>query len=236
MEVDQDWVPSEPDTSLYIRPFAIALDAHLGVHVAHTYLFCIITCPVGCYYPEGLNPVKIAVEPREVRAVRGGTGFAKCGGNYAASLHASDKALKKGFSQVLWLDGVEQKYIEEVGSMNVMFKIAGKVVTPALLGSVLPGITRKSCIELLKEMCCKVEERLLSVDELEDAMKTGALKEAWGCGTAAVISPIGELRINGTSFTVADGGIGKLSQKLYDTLTDIQWGKAPDTHQWTCKV
>ena len=196
----------------------------------------VIASPVGAYYAEGLNPVKIMIETEDVRAVRGGTGYTKCGGNYAASMRAGDRAAAEGYSQVLWLDGVERKYIEEVGAMNVMFLIGDTVVTPKLTGSILPGITRKSCIELLKEMGCKVEERLLSVDELEKAMQDGTLKEAWGCGTAAVISPIGELRINGTSFQVADGGIGKLSQKLYDTLTSIQWGIAPDTHEWTCRV
>lgn len=234
--LEKDWVPSLPGTSLYLRPFLFGNDETLGVHTIHNAKFLIIASPVGAYYAEGLNPVKIMIETEDVRAVRGGTGYTKCGGNYAASMRAGDKAAAEGYSQVLWLDGVERKYIEEVGAMNVMFLINDTVVTPKLTGSILPGITRKSCIELLKEMGWKVEERLLSVDELEDAMKTGALKEAWGCGTAAVISPIGELRINGTSFQVADGGIGKLSQKLYDTLTDIQWGKAPDAHQWTCKV
>lgn len=237
VEVDQDWVPSEPDTSLYIRPFAIALDAHLGVHVAHTYLFCIITCPVGCYYPEGLNPVKIAVEPREVRAVRGGTGFAKCGGNYAASLHASDKALKKGFSQVLWLDGVEQKYIEEVGSMNVMFKIAGKIVTPSLeKGSVLPGVTRRSALEILRNWGYEIEERDLSIDELIAAAKDGTLEEAWGTGTAAVISPIGEISFEGEDYIIGGFQIGQLTQKLYDAITEIQWGKVEDPYGWITPV
>ena len=233
VEVDQDWVPSEPDTSLYIRPFVFATDAHLGVHVAHTYLFCIVTSPVGCYYPEGLNPVKIAIESREVRAVRGGTGFTKCGGNYAASQHASDVAEKQGFSQVLWLDGVEQKYIEEVGSMNVMFKIAGKIVTPSLAkGTVLPGITRKSVIEVLKHFGYEVEERDLSVDELIAAAEDGTLEEAWGTGTAAVISPIGKISYAGKEHVVNNFEIGELTQKLYDTVTGIQWGKIDDPFGW----
>ena len=237
VQVDQDWVPSKPDTSLYIRPFAIALDPQLGVHVAKNYLFCIITCPVGAYYPEGLNPVKIAVEAREVRAVRGGTGFTKCGGNYAASLHASHEAGKKGFSQVLWLDGVEQKYIEEVGAMNVMFKINGKIVTPSLAkGSVLPGITRRSALELLRDWGYAVEERDISVDELVDAAESGALEEGWGTGTAAVISPIGEINYLDKSHIMGGGGIGPLTQKLYDTLTGIQWGKLPDTKGWIVPV
>ena len=234
--LEKDWVPSAPGTSLYLRPFLFGNDETLGVHTIHHAKYVVIASPVGAYYAEGLNPVKIMIETEDVRAVRGGTGYTKCGGNYAASMRAGDRAAAEGYSQVLWLDGVERRYIEEVGAMNVMFLINGVVVTPALTGSILPGITRKSCIELLKEMGCKVEERLLSVDELEKAMQDGTLKEAWGCGTAAVISPIGELRMDGVSMQVADGGIGKLSQKLYDTLTDIQWGKAPDTHQWTCKV
>ena len=237
VQVDQDWVPSKPDTSLYIRPFIIATDPHVGVHAAHNYIFCIITCPVGSYYPEGLNPVRIAIESRDVRAVRGGTGFAKCGGNYAASLRASEVAAKKGFSQVLWLDGVEQKYIEEVGAMNVMFKINGKIVTPSLAkGSVLPGITRRSALELLRDWGYTVEERDISVDELVDAAESGALEEGWGTGTAAVISPIGEINYLDKSHIMGGGGIGPLTQKLYDTLTGIQWGKLPDPKGWIVPV
>ncbi len=235
--VDQDWVPSAPDTSLYIRPFVIATDPKLGVHASGTYIFCIITCPVGSYYPEGLNPVRIAIESREVRAVRGGTGFAKCGGNYAASLHASELAEKKGFSQVLWLDGVEQKYIEEVGSMNVMFKIAGKVVTPSLeKDSVLPGITRKSAIQLLGEWGYEVQERDISIDELIAAAKDGTLEEAWGTGTAAVVSPIGEIYYQGENHTVNNFEIGPVTHKLYESITGIQWGKTEDTHGWIVPV
>jgi branched-chain amino acid aminotransferase len=237
VEVDKDWVPSEPDTSLYIRPFVFATDAHLGVHVAHTYLFCIVTSPVGSYYPEGLNPVKIAIESREVRAVRGGTGFAKCGGNYAASLHAGAVAEAKGFSQVLWLDGVEQKYIEEVGAMNVMFKINGKIVTPSLAkGTVLPGITRKSVLEVLKDWGYEIEERDLSVDELIAAAEDGSLEEAWGTGTAAVISPIGQIIYQDKEHTINGFQIGALTQKLYDTVTGIQWGKQADPYGWVVPV
>jgi branched-chain amino acid aminotransferase len=237
VEVDKDWVPSEPDTSLYIRPFIFATDPHLGVHVAHTYLFCIVTSPVGSYYPEGLNPVKIAIESREVRAVRGGTGFAKCGGNYAASLHAGAVAEAKGFSQVLWLDGVEQKYIEEVGAMNVMFKINGKIVTPSLAkGTVLPGITRKSVLEVLKDWGYEIEERDLSVDELIAAAEDGSLEEAWGTGTAAVISPIGQIIYQDKEHTINNFQIGALTQKLYDTVTGIQWGKQADPYGWVVPV
>ena len=236
VEVDQDWVPSEPDTSLYIRPFIIATDPHVGVHASHTYIFAIICCPVGSYYPEGIDPVKIMIESKDVRAVRGGTGYTKCGGNYAASLRASEKAAELGFSQVLWLDGVERKYIEEVGSMNVMFKINGKIVTPELTGSVLPGITRKSCIELLKSWGYDVEERRLTIDELISAAENGTLDEAWGTGTAAVVSPIGEISYQGADHIVSGGKIGPVTQKLYDTITGIQWGKIEDTHGWIVPV
>ncbi len=233
VEVDKDWVPSAPDTSLYIRPYVIATDPKLGVHASYTYIFGIITCPVGSYYPEGINPVRIAIESREVRAVRGGTGFAKCGGNYAASLHASEQAEKNGFSQVLWLDGVEQRYIEEVGSMNVMFKLNGKIVTPSLEnGSVLPGVTRKSCIQLLKDWGYEVEERDISIDELIAAAGSGELEEAWGSGTAAVVSPIGEIFYQGKDYTINGFKIGPVTQKLYDTLTGIQWGKTADPYGW----
>ncbi|MGE4354787.1 MAG: branched-chain amino acid aminotransferase [Oscillospiraceae bacterium] len=236
LEVDADWVPSEPDTSLYIRPFTIATDPHVGVHASHTYIFAIICCPVGSYYAEGINPVKIMIESKDVRAVRGGTGYTKCGGNYAASLRASEKAAEMGFSQVLWLDGVHLKYIEEVGSMNVMFKINGKIVTPELTGSVLPGITRKSCIELLKSWGYEVEERMLTIDELIEAAESGALEEAWGTGTAAVVSPVGEIAYMGSDHVVCGGKIGELTQKLYDTLTGIQWGKTDDPYGWTVPV
>jgi branched-chain amino acid aminotransferase len=176
------------------------------------------------------------IEDEDVRAVRGGTGYAKCGGNYAASMRAGEKAAKKGFSQVLWLDGVERKYIEEVGAMNVMFKIDGEIVTPMLSGSILPGITRKSCIEVLKKEGYKVSERLLSIDELEKALQDGKLEEAWGCGTAAVVSPIGELEYKNQRFVINNGKIGSVTQKLYDTLTGIQWGKIEDTFGWIYKI
>lgn len=236
VQVDADWVPSEPYTSLYIRPFIIATDPQVGVHASHTYIFCIITCPVGSYYAEGVNPVRIMIEDEDVRAVRGGTGFAKCGGNYAASLRAGERAEQKGFSQVLWLDGVERRYIEEVGSMNIMFKISGKIVTPALTGSVLPGITRKSCLELVRSWGYEVEERKISIEELIDAAGSGALEEAWGTGTAAVVSPVGQIEYKGQDYTVSGFEIGEVTQRLYDTLTGIQWGKIPDEYGWTVKV
>lgn len=234
--LDKEWIPKEPGASLYIRPFMIATDVGLGVQASDSYLFCILTSPVGNYYPEGLNPIKILIEDKDVRAVRGGTGEAKCGGNYAASIRASAKAKEKGFSQVLWLDGIEQKYIEEVGAMNVMFKVDGKIITPSLNGSVLSGVTRKSCIELLEKWGYEVVERPISVDELMDFIRLGKLEEAFGTGTAAVITPIGELNYKGNNFVIGEGNIGPVTQKLYDGLTGIQRGEAKDLFNWTVKV
>ncbi len=236
INIDYDWIPDQPGTSLYIRPFMFGNDESLGVHAVSNATFVIILSPVGSYYAEGLNPVKISIESEDVRAVRGGTGYAKCGGNYAASLRAGQRAAEKGYSQVLWLDGVERKYIEEVGAMNVMFKINGEIITPELTGSVLPGITRKSALQILKEWGYKVSERLLSVDELIGAAQNGTLEEAWGTGTAAVISPIGQLFYKGGEYVVSNNQIGDLTQKLYDELTGIQWGTRPDTRGWCYKV
>lgn len=236
VDLDRDWVPAAEGTSLYLRPFLIATDPSLGIHTIEHALFCIIASPSGSYYKEGINPVRIMIETADVRAVRGGTGYAKCGGNYAAANRAGARAEQLGYSQVLWLDGVERKYVEEVGSMNVMFKIAGTVVTPKLTGSVLPGITRRSCIQLLQDWGVPVEERLLPVDELMDALQAGTLEEAFGCGTAAVVSPIGELRYGDVQMQVGGGRIGALTQRLYDELTGIQYGRRPDPHGWVCPV
>jgi branched-chain amino acid aminotransferase len=236
VKTEQEWTPSAKGTSLYLRPFMFGNDETLGFHAVHHATFVIIASPVGSYYKEGINPVKIMIEDEDVRAVRGGTGYAKCGGNYAASNRAGERAEKKGYSQVLWLDGVERKYIEEVGAMNVMFKIDGKIVTPMLSGSILPGITRKSCIEVLKKEGFEVEERLLSIDELDAALKSGKLEEAWGCGTAAVVSPIGELCYKDTKYIINEGKIGTVTQKLYDTLTGIQWGAIEDSFGWTYAI
>ncbi len=230
VNVDKDWIPSEPGTSLYVRPFVIATDEFLGVAPSKNYLFIIILSPSGAYYASGLNPVGIWIEDEFVRAVRGGIGFAKTGGNYAASLKAQVKAHDAGFSQVLWLDGVERKYIEEVGAMNIFFKIAGKIVTPALSGSILPGITRNSVLTLCRDWGYEVEERRISVDELIEAQKNGTLEEVFGTGTAAVISPVGKLRYVDEVMTIGDGGIGEVSQKLYDTVTGIQTGKVADPY------
>ncbi len=236
VDVDRDWIPTEPGTSLYIRPFIIATDEFLGVAPSKTYLFMVILSPSGAYYESGLAPVGIWIEDEYVRAVRGGMGFAKTGGNYAASLIAQQKAHDAGFSQVLWLDGVDRKYIEEVGAMNIFFKIGGKVVTPALNGSILPGITRNSVIEVCKSWGYEVEERKISVDELLEAQKNGTLEECFGTGTAAVISPVGKLRYQDEVMTIQDGNTGELSLKLYDTITGIQLGRLPDTFGWRIKV
>ena len=236
VKVDENWVPSDPGTSLYIRPFLYGTDPTLALHGVHEATFAVILSPSGSYFKNGLQPVPIMVETEDVRAVRGGTGEAKCGGNYGAANRAGERAEAKGYSQVLWLDGVERKYVEEGGGMNVMFKINGTVVTPALTGSILRGVTRKSAIELLKSWGMPVEERLLSVDELFEAARTGALEEAWCIGTAAVISPIGALGWDDVRYEVNNGQIGALSQKLYDELTGIQWGTRPDPFGWTCRV
>ena len=236
VKIDAEWVPSGNGESLYLRPFLFGTDDALGLHAIKKARFMIICSPSGSYYKEGINPVKIMIEDEDVRAVRGGTGYAKCGGNYAASNRAGEKAAAKGFTQVLWLDGVDRKYIEEVGAMNVMFKINGEIVTPSLEGSILPGITRKSCIELLRSKGFTVTERKISIDELCEAMENGTLEEAWGCGTAAVVSPIGQLYYNGKTYTINNNEIGAATQLLYDTLTGIQWGRIEDTFGWTVRL
>lgn len=234
--VDKEWIPKAEGTSLYIRPFMIATEPYLGVAPSTKYRFMIILSPVGSYYKEGIHPVKILVENEYVRAVSGGTGTAKTAGNYAASLKAQEIADAKGYSQVLWLDGVEKKYIEEVGSMNVFFKINGEVVTPVLNGSILEGITRKSIIELLQYWNVPVVERKISMEELKEAHATGALEEAFGTGTAAVISPIGEFNWQDEKFIVNEGRTGELSKKVYDMLTGIQTGALEDPFNWVVKV
>ncbi|EFM09605.1 branched-chain amino acid aminotransferase [Paenibacillus curdlanolyticus YK9] len=236
IDVDREWVPSAPGTSLYIRPYVIATEPQLGVSPSTKYMFMIILCPVGAYYSEGLNPVPIHVESEYVRAVKGGVGNAKTAGNYAASLKAQEGAAALGYSQVLWLDGVHRKYIEEVGSMNVFFKINGTVVTPALNGSILEGITRKSVLQLLRSWNIPVEERELSIDELVEAHRNGKLEEAFGTGTAAVISPIGALHYQDEKLTINEGKTGELSSRVYDTITGIQRTELPDPFGWVVEV
>ncbi|MCI9272671.1 MAG: branched-chain amino acid aminotransferase [Clostridiales bacterium] len=236
VEIEKDWIPTMDGTSLYLRPFIFAVDPHIGVHPAKQLIFMVLCSPVGAYYPEGLNPVKIYVEQNYVRAVRGGMGFTKTAGNYAASLKAQDEAEKQHYTQVLWLDGVERKYIEEVGTMNVFFVIGDEIVTPALQGSILSGITRMSSIELLRSWGYNVTERKLSIEEVAQAADQGLLKEAFGTGTAAVVSPIGELKWGDKIMNINNGEIGPISQKLYDDLTGIQWGNLPDNMGWTVEV
>lgn len=235
--VEEEWVPTADGTSLYIRPFIIATDVQLGVHPSKSYKFMIILSPVGSYYPEGIKPVKIFVERDYVRAVKGGTGYAKVGGNYACSLIGQKKAEELGYSQVLWLDGVEHKYIDEVGAMNVFFVIDNVVVTPTLEeGNILPGVTRNSCIQILKSFGYTVEERKLELAEVIEAYNCGKLNEAFGTGTAAVVSPMGLLDTGDIKMVINNNEIGPVAQKLYDTLTGIQWGKIEDTFDWTVKV
>lgn len=236
LQLEKDWVPNAPETSLYIRPTIVAMDPFLGVRASHTYRFFIILSPVGAYYPEGFNPVKIQVTREHVRAVRGGVGEAKTLGNYAASLLAGDKAHQAGYTQVLWLDGVEQQYVEEVGSMNIFFVIGDELITPALNGSILPGITRDSVLALGRKWGLTVSERQISIDEVVKAHANGQLKEIFGSGTAAVISPVGELNYDGRILAVGGGDVGPLSQKLYQAITEIQYGIVDDPMGWVESV
>lgn len=236
LEIERDWVPHAEGTTLYIRPTLIATDPFVGVRAGDEYTFYIILSPVGAYYANGLKPVDIFVEDEYVRAVRGGIGFAKTGGNYAASLKAGEEAKKRGFDQVLWLDGVEKRYVEEVGSMNMMFVIDGKLVTPSLNGSILAGITRDSVLKLAEKEGIPVEERKISIDEVFGAAASGRLTDAFGTGTAAVVSPVGSLSYNGKKIVVNNGEIGAVAKKMYDTLVGIQFGTLPDPFGWIVKV
>ncbi|SHI57391.1 branched-chain amino acid aminotransferase [Parasporobacterium paucivorans] len=236
VKTDEKWVPTKEGTSLYIRPFIIATDPFLGVRPSDTYMFIIILSPVGAYYPEGLNPVRIWIEDEYVRAVKGGIGETKTGGNYVASMKSQVKAHDAGYSQVLWLDGVHRKYIEEVGAMNIFFKINGEVVTPALSGSILPGVTRDTVLELCKAWGVPASEKRISIDEIYEAYENGTLEEVFGTGTAAVISPVGELKWGDKTLIVNDGKIGDFSRKFYDTVTGIQLGNIKDEFGWTVEV
>ncbi len=236
IRLEQDWIPTAPDTSLYIRPFIFADDPYIGVKASTKYIYCVILSPVGPYYAEGLKPVKIYVEDEYVRAVKGGMGFAKTAGNYAASLLAGEIAHQKGFSQVLWLDGVEHKYVEEVGAMNIFFKFNDELVTPMLDGSILSGITRKSIIELARHMGVPVTERLLPIEEVFERNEKGELEEVFGSGTAAVVSPVSDLCMKDKTIHINHGEMGPLTSKLYDTLTGIQWGRLEDPFGWTMEV
>lgn len=236
VSVEKEWIPTEEGTSLYIRPFVIATEPCFGVRASHTYKLLILLSPVGAYYAAGMKPVKIYVENSYVRAVRGGTGNAKVAGNYAGSLKAQTEAHEKGYEQVLWLDAIETKYIEEVGSMNVFFKVNGEVWTPVLNGSILEGITRDSTIQLLKSWGIPVVEKRIAMEDLFQAYNDGVLEEAFGTGTAAVISPVGEMSWNGHKMVINQSQTGEMTQKLYDTMTGIQYGVLEDKLGWSVKV
>ncbi|MFJ5717949.1 branched-chain amino acid aminotransferase [Neobacillus sp. NPDC093127] len=233
---EKDWIPDGEGTSLYIRPFIFSTEPYLGVRPANQYKLLVILSPSGAYYGDQLSPVKIYVEEQYVRAVIGGVGHVKTSGNYAASMKAQEKAEANGFAQILWLDAKENKYVEEVGSMNIFFKINGEVVTPKLNGSILPGVTRDSVIELLKYWNIPVHEAKISIEEIFAAHERGELEEVFGAGTAAVISPVGELNWNERSITINDNKIGQLSQRIYEEITGIQLGIKADPFNWTVKV
>ena len=236
LKLDQRWVPSTPGTSLYIRPTIIAMDPYIGVRASYTYRFFIIMSPVGAYYKEGFNPVKIWVTDEHVRAVRGGMGEVKTAGNYAASIYAGEEAHRRGYTQVLWLDGVELKYIEEVGSMNIFFVIDDEIITPALSGSILSGITRDTVKLLAAKWGHPVTERRISIDELIAAHEAGKLQEMFGSGTAAVISPVGEMMYKDKVMKIGDGSVGKWSHKFFKAITDIQYGITEDTDGWNLSL
>lgn len=236
VKVDVDWIPQKKDTSLYIRPFIFGTEPTLGIHASASYKFVIILSPSGPYYENGLEPTKLYVEDTYVRATAGGTGEAKCGGNYAASLKAQIIAAEKGYDQILWLDGVERKYVEEVGTSNAFFVIGDEVVTAPLEGTILPGITRNSCIQVLKDKGYKVSERRMAIDEVVEAYKNGQFNEMFASGTAAIISPVGTLQYKDTVMEINNGEIGPVAQLLYDTIYGIQTGAVEDTYGWTVPV
>ncbi|MCX5833018.1 MAG: branched-chain amino acid aminotransferase [Deltaproteobacteria bacterium] len=234
--LEKDWIPRGIGTSLYIRPTMIATEAFLGVHPAVEYLLFVIVGPVGAYYPQGFSPTKIYVEEEYVRAVRGGIGYCKAAGNYAASLLASKKAEQKGYTQVLWLDAVERKYVEEVGTSNIFFFIDGELVTPPLAGSILPGVTRDSVLQIAKRWGVKVSERRLSVDEIQEAHASGKLKEVFASGTAAIVSPVGQIYYKGKEYLINGGKTGELTEKLYNEILQIQYGEKEDPFGWRIRI
>ena len=236
IRADRDWIPASRGTSLYIRPVVMATEPALGVRPAAEYLYFIIAGPVGNYYSRGFDPVRILVEQRFVRAARGGVGEAKTGGNYAASLLAAKKAKEKGFDQVLWLDAGRLEYVEEVGTMNIFFVMDDELVTPPLTGSILPGVTRDSVLRLAREWGWKVSERPIGIEEVRKAAADGSLREVFGTGTAAVISPVGSLSYKGEEITISGGRMGEVAGKLYAEITGIQYGEVPDRYGWVHKV
>ncbi len=236
VDVDRDWIPDAEGTSLYIRPFIIATEPYLGVRPSSNFKFYIILSPVGAYYQGGIKPTKILVEDKYVRAAEGGTGFAKVGGNYAASLKAQEEANKKGYAQVLWLDGIAREYVEEIGTSNAFFKIDGEVITPPLSGTILPGITRDSALKLLRHWGVKTTEKKLKIQDVYDAHAAGKLEEVFATGTAAVISPVGELCWKDRVIIINNNEIGELSAKLYNEISAIQYGKTKDEFGWVVEV
>lgn len=236
LRLDVDWVPHSVGSSLYIRPTMIATEPALGVRPANRYLYFVLTGPVAAYYAEGFNPIKIFVSDEFIRAVRGGVGEAKTMANYAASLYAAEVAKKKGFTQVLWLDGIERRYIEEVGTMNIFFRLGDELITPPLTGSILPGVTRDSVIQLARHWGIRVAERQITITEVVEAIKSGAMKEVFGTGTAAVISPVGEISYKDQSYRIGDGAVGEWSQKFYDEIVAIQYGEKEDPFNWIHEV
>ena len=236
ISIDKDWVPKAEGATLYIRPTMVASEAGLGVRPAKEYIFFIINCPVGAYYPEGFNPVKIFVTDKYVRAVAGGVGDVKTGGNYAASIMAAVEAQELGYTQVLWLDAIDRRYIEEVGTMNIFFLIGDELITPPLTGSILPGITRDSVLRLTKDWGLKVTEKRITIDDVLSANENGSLQEVFGTGTAAVISPVGEINYKGQICTINNGKTGELAQKLFDELQAIQNGYQKDPYNWVVEV
>ncbi len=230
--IDREWIPKQKGAALYIRPFIIGTEGSLGVKPSHEYLFIIILCPVGAYYEEGFNPIKIYVTEEYVRAFPGGTGDVKAGGNYAASLKAQETAKKLGYTQILWLDGIERKYIEEVGTMNIFFVFKNEIVTPALTGSILPGITRDSVLKLAQFLGYNAVERRISIEEVIEGLKKGELTECFGTGTAAVISPVGKIYYRGKEHIINQGKTGPIAKKFFDYLTGLQYGELEDPFGW----
>jgi len=236
IRMERDWIPSSPGTSLYVRPTIIAIDPHLGVRPSKEYLFYIILCPVGAYYPEGFAPVRILVTHKYSRACAGGIGEAKTAGNYAASLLAAEEAHSEGFTQVLWLNATDHLSVEEVGTMNIFFRISDEIITPALGGTILPGVTRDSVITFARGMGLTVTERNVSVEEIVKAAEDGSLQEVFGSGTAAVISPVSHFRYKGKDHQVADGKTGPVAAELFNEITGMQTGTRPDPYGWVVNI
>lgn len=234
--LEKDWVPHSSGTSLYIRPTMIATERAVGLHISNEYIFFIILSPVGAYYPQGFSPTKIYVSEKYVRAAAGGIGNCKAAGNYAASFYASEEASNMGYTQVLWLDAKERKYVEEVGTSNIFFVIDNELITPPLSGSILPGVTRRSVIEMATSWGIKVSERPLSMDEILQSHSSGTLQEAFASGTAAVISPVGHIYYNGSEYCINEDKAGPLTERLYHEILQIQYGEKEDTFGWRVKI